>query len=403
MLNEEQMLKAQSLGNQFKANREQHNLSLNEVSTKLNIRSVLLNDMEKGRFLHLKRGDCMAYAKFLDMDFKEVSDIIEGLEQANISTNASSQRIKVYIGAATAIVIALLVVVGLSISVKNSEDKTRVINDAPIVENSTEVNSGEELLELKEQTSEDETKPIVEVTETQNIKDEKPVEDNFVATSNTISEPNTATVDAITENKVSSGVEIVNIDASIPESSSQNTEVAVKDEAKAQTTEKATEAVKPKVEEKLDVVNKTANEKPAAIKETPKAKNNTPVQVKKNDSVKTVNKPQAPKVSNEAKKTTNLKVGQVVSLGSSSKATEVKPNKAKPTVKEVKTSVVKNNVGSVAPLKSGEIRSLVSSKDQAPTVSSSKTSQNMVSPKILNKEEIKQKADQVVITEAVSN
>ena len=77
---------AQLLGNMYREARERNNVSLTTASEQLNIRSYLLNDMEKGRFGHLKLGDCLAYAKYLSVDIgvDEINKIRELLRDCDL-------------------------------------------------------------------------------------------------------------------------------------------------------------------------------------------------------------------------------------------------------------------------------------------------------------------------------
>ncbi len=104
---------AKLLGDKFRAAREKNGATLTQVSEQLNIRSYLLNDMEKGRFGHLKLGDCLAYAKYLGADIS-VDEIRQAKAAQTRDAPAGRPDRRVYIGAAVAIGLVALAAAVLS-------------------------------------------------------------------------------------------------------------------------------------------------------------------------------------------------------------------------------------------------------------------------------------------------
>lgn len=124
MLNEQANQKAEALGKQLHDLREQYNLTLSQVSFTLEIRSVLLNDMEKGRFSHLNRWDCMAYAKYLGMNLKEVEAVLNEVKVVDIAPNTStSNKLKV-IGAITCVIVVGVVLICAFSASSNNDQAT---------------------------------------------------------------------------------------------------------------------------------------------------------------------------------------------------------------------------------------------------------------------------------------
>ena len=113
--------KALKLGRQYNALREQNNLTLSQVSSSLDIRSVLLNDMEKGRFAHLNIGECLAYAKFLGIDLNEVYDVFAELKggEATSTKPDNANKLKLIGGITFVVVIVIIMVFALSANSSN--------------------------------------------------------------------------------------------------------------------------------------------------------------------------------------------------------------------------------------------------------------------------------------------
>lgn len=423
MLNEEQLLIAQSLGNQFKVNREQHNLTLNEVSTKLEIRSVLLNDMEKGRFLHLRRGDCLAYAKFIGMDIKEVSDTIESLVSANKTETANVNRLKVYIGAATAIVVAIVVVITLSSSMKNESMDSHSVNS---VENDNKLQNDQasENIDIQELDNVATVTPSTDapkedlassVNDSKNLLNEEKTEiesntimEHSVNTQNSVDNPE------IKDNKVKSGIEIVSIDDGNNQITNKNSEL--KNEM-AQDESQNNKLSKTKDDTKVDIstVNNVENKNDKLVRNEPNKEvvvHTQKVAESKDQSVNS-SKPKIKKEVASAPHTTvnsSLKVGQVVSLGSKNNKTVPKKDEKSTNVSSINTNknqkkLAVDNNKQVNGLKAGEIRPLSNTLKKNENVNEIKVKEKStsgVAPVTLNKEEIKQKADRVVITEVVA-
>ena len=92
------------IGESFRIAREKHNITLIQAAEKLKIRSFLLNDMEKGRFGHLRTRDCLVYAKFLGLKISQ--DDIENLRKSQggeAQDNTESNKKVVAIGAAAVV------------------------------------------------------------------------------------------------------------------------------------------------------------------------------------------------------------------------------------------------------------------------------------------------------------
>lgn len=139
------------LGEQLRSIRESKGLSLMQITEQLDIRSYLLNDMEKGRFAYLRLGDCLAYAKLLGVN----ADLVKGVHalvlQHKANNDSAASKLKLYVGAgvmvASVLILCLLLAKGNDaapsgdglIEVENTpsaslEPLTTAPSPAPVVE-----------------------------------------------------------------------------------------------------------------------------------------------------------------------------------------------------------------------------------------------------------------------------
>lgn len=139
------------LGEQLRSIRESKGLSLMQITEQLDIRSYLLNDMEKGHFAHLRLGDCLAYAKLLGVN----ADLVKGVHalvlQHKANNDSAASKLKLYVGAgvmvASVLILCLLLAKGNDaapsgdglIEVENTpsatlEPLTTAPSPAPVVE-----------------------------------------------------------------------------------------------------------------------------------------------------------------------------------------------------------------------------------------------------------------------------
>ncbi len=104
------------LGEQLRSIRESKGLSLMQITEQLDIRSYLLNDMEKGRFAHLRLGDCLAYAKLLGVNADLVKSVHALVLQHKANNDSAASKLKLYVGAgvmvASVLILCLLLAKG---------------------------------------------------------------------------------------------------------------------------------------------------------------------------------------------------------------------------------------------------------------------------------------------------
>lgn len=139
------------LGDQLRSIRESKGLSLMQITEQLDIRSYLLNDMEKGRFAHLRLGDCLAYAKLLGVNADLVKSVHALVLQHKANNDSAASKLKLYVGAgvmvASVLILCLLLAKGNDaapsgdglIEVENTpsatlEPLTTAPSPAPVVE-----------------------------------------------------------------------------------------------------------------------------------------------------------------------------------------------------------------------------------------------------------------------------
>ena len=362
------------LGELFSSTRKKNSLSLHEVSEKLSIRSTILNDIEHGKFAHLKEGDCAAYAKYLGIDFERVKAVRNlQIEIARLKGDGQGySAVKIAIGMIT---ITLIIVVIMFLFCSSSDEEQKEVleeqvkpsmeikEEKPVEQHVITVVTEEISVENEQVGVKEEAAPTVETV----VEDEAiVVGDNNVNTvadtpvqiekpdvSKNQEAPKSGVVIATEENKISEVKDVA-------ENNKQET-VKAEDVAEKVVTMKVTEsnAVK-NTSQKEKVATKTTTIKDSSAKTTvAKNTNKKNIVSKKNEKTTAVNKV-------STVKSTGLKSGQIVNLADEMKqSNKVKqiPNKQQIQIKKPESSI------------------------------------KTLTPKEM---EIKKKADMVVITEAVT-
>lgn len=362
------------LGELFSSTRKKNSLSLHEVSEKLSIRSTILNDIEHGKFAHLKEGDCAAYAKYLGIDFERVKAVRNlQIEIARLKGDGQGySAVKIAIGMIT---ITLIIVVIMFLFCSSSDEEQKEVleeqvkpsmeikEEKPVEQHVITVVTEEISVENEQVVVKEEAAPTVETV----VEDEAiVVGDNNVNTvadtpvqiekpdvSKNQEAPKSGVVIATEENKISEVKDVA-------ENNKQET-VKAEDVAEKVVTMKVTEtnAVK-NTSQKEKVATKTTTIKDSSAKTTvAKNTNKKNIVSKKNEKTTAVNKV-------STVKSTGLKSGQIVNLADEMKqSNKVKqiPNKQQIQIKKPESSI------------------------------------KTLTPKEM---EIKKKADMVVITEAVT-
>lgn len=340
MIDEKILEEAASLGRQYKAIREEHNLSLTQVSARLEIRSVILNDMEKGNFAHLRRGDCLAYAKFLEMDLNEVNRIFDALKLVKPQEESTTSKNKVYIGAGICALLAILIV---TLCLSSSSKNDNAISTSSSIDNkSNELKSStqaikpkikvEEIKPVKEEKVEikEEVKEPLIVSDPMDTNDQKLINDlNVKEEVITISE-NSETVDNDSIITIEDSQVVDTNTKSTTLENTQNLQNVVKEEAK-----KTQEPLKP-----VEIPNTKATNSNTKPLETSKQDK---VLDKNNDKVKTQEKSQTKVTANkpkENKPVTNQKEQKVNSAKNN--------NKPVVTNKNQKTKTTTTNVNNTS-------------------------------------------------------
>lgn len=400
MQNKNVIEEAKEFGELLRKTRESNNLTLSKISEDLEIRSYLLNDMEKGRFAHIKQGDCQAYAKYLGLNINQAKLIREQVLACGNSENSYGNvgRSSVYIGVGILVTIAIILVVGMSTCSRSSKPTELVVPK-------TLSDSSEELVitpteeSNKKVTTVEEIKPIVQ-DNVQNVVQDPVQEEVFVAPE-IVDEPDVAVIDN-QQVLVVEEASIVN-NEKVKEQELNNTESQL-------VTQQAKE--KPKVSDNKDTSKENSNvttvreskEKPQNVNSNNKPNNSSLSDVK-------VNKPTTSDKKNnvaDKKNTSDKKNNSTSSQSKPIKAGEVRPfiddTPKKNNVKNdspKKVEQPKNNTvapkSEPKPIKAGEVRPLV----ESPNNKANKTTFSSSDSKIMDQEEIKRMADQVVITEAV--
>jgi cytoskeletal protein RodZ len=367
------------LGELFSSTRKKNGLSLHEVSEKLSIRSTILNDIEHGKFAHLKEGDCAAYAKYLGIDFDRVKAVRNlQIEIARLKGDGSGySAVKIAIGMVT---ITLIIVVIMFLFCSSSdEEQQEVLEEQPVPS-----------MKIKEEKPIEQhvSTTVTEVTVTHEVSDDKVQVEVKEEVAQTIEAVVEDEVVVVGDNNVSTVVDtpvqiekpVVSIEQEAPKSGVViATEENKTNEVKSVAVEKKQETVKAK-EVTENVVTQKTTETKVIEKSAQKEKVATKVSTTKDTTAKTV-----------ATKNTNKKKNV--------------SNKTAQTTVAKKVSTVKSTG-----LKSGQIVNLADEMGQ----STNKTKQNPNKQQIKKPDnskktltpremEIKKKADMVVITEAVTN
>lgn len=125
---------ALKLGEQFRATREAKGLSLMQITDILEIRSYLLNDMEKGRFAHMRLGDCLAYAKLLgiDADLVKAVHALAVKQKQEVQNSTSKLKLYVGVGVMSASILIMCLLLAKSNDVKPSGDGLINVESAKI-------------------------------------------------------------------------------------------------------------------------------------------------------------------------------------------------------------------------------------------------------------------------------
>jgi cytoskeletal protein RodZ len=367
------------LGELFSSTRKKNGLSLHEVSEKLSIRSTILNDIEHGKFAHLKEGDCAAYAKYLGIDFDRVKAVRNlQIEIARLKGDGSGySAVKIAIGMVT---ITLIIVVIMFLFCSSSDEEQQEVLEEQSVPS----------MEIKEEKPIEQhvSTTVTEATVTHEVSDDKVQVEVKEEVAQTIEAVVEDEVVVVGDNNVSTVVDtpvqiekpVVSIEQEAPKSGVViATEENKTNEVKSVAVEKKQETVKAK-EVTENVVTQKTTETKVIEKSAQKEKVATKVSTTKDTTAKTV-----------ATKNTNKKKNV--------------SNKTAQTTVAKKVSTVKSTG-----LKSGQIVNLADEMGQ----STNKTKQNPNKQQIKKPDnskktltpremEIKKKADMVVITEAVTN
>jgi cytoskeletal protein RodZ len=367
------------LGELFSSTRKKNGLSLHEVSEKLSIRITILNDIEHGKFAHLKEGDCAAYAKYLGIDFDRVKAVRNlQIEIARLKGDGSGySAVKIAIGMVT---ITLIIVVIMFLFCSSSDEEQQEVLEEQSVPS----------MEIKEEKPIEQhvSTTVIEATVTHEVSDDKVQVEVKEEVAQTIEAVVEDEVVVVGDNNVSTVVDtpvqiekpVVSIEQEAPKSGVViATEENKTNEVKSVAVEKKQETVKAK-EVTENVVTQKTTETKVIEKSAQKEKVATKVSTTKDTTAKTV-----------ATKNTNKKKNV--------------SNKTAQTTVAKKVSTVKSTG-----LKSGQIVNLADEMGQ----STNKTKQNPNKQQIKKPDnskktltpremEIKKKADMVVITEAVTN
>ncbi len=424
---------AQQLGAKFKANRVKHNLSLIDVSDKLQIRSFVLNDIENGNFSHLKQGECLAYAKYLGIDLDEVRKVY-GNKTVSVDNSGNSNKLRSIVGifAIVAITIGVVLLISQALSGKKDEAEKVVVGDS----NQGTIN----LQEVTPAPSENEVD--VQLLENSEAQEKTPNANNVESVSITESDgseeiplpaPTTSTKEQgqLPVTELQENVEPASVQEGIVVGNDNTSKVAPVDNtvAKVNTTPKA---------EKKEPVKVSQSDAPAmstSVKANHVPTQKTIAQGRSGKDPNTNGKTQRPSMREQAKQNANkpapkqentgveliptrkpLKAGEIRSL-----ADELGIKNNKKTSTQSKGQPVKNQVAqqpaAARPLKAGEVRSLASEVpnktvsqvkastvqqvNQQAVVPAKQVTSKMVSGtgRLYDPNEIKRKASQVVIGE----
>lgn len=203
---------AVQLGEKLRSLRIRHNLSLIDVSDRLQIRSHVLSDMESGNFSHLKEGECLAYARYMGIDLAEVRAILaQSKSQAADDESSRMRMIRTGVGIGALSVIA----VGLALLIASGgSDGKPEAEQALIAEpgsgssgsqegeelNLTEIKKNSAVSNLPEPPKEPDPLPVSPADESLSLSGSDPDEGGSVLL------PEETPLEIIPENPVESGV-----------------------------------------------------------------------------------------------------------------------------------------------------------------------------------------------------
>lgn len=267
MQNKNVIEEAKEFGELLRKTRESNNLTLSKISEDLEIRSYLLNDMEKGRFAHIKQGDCQAYAKYLGLNINQAKLIREQVLAYSNSENSYGNvgKSSVYIGVGVLVTIAIILVVGMSTCSRSSQPTELVVPKSSS-------DSSEELVitqieeSNKEVTTVEEIKPIVQEN-VQNVA-QAPIQEEVFVAPEIVDEPDGTVIENQQMPIVEETVVVNNKKADEPkannnESQQAKQEVKEKPQASAnKTTSKENSNVNTRKESKEKPQNVSSNNKP---------------------------------------------------------------------------------------------------------------------------------------------
>ena len=314
------------IGESFRIAREKHNITLIQAAEKLKIRSFLLNDMEKGRFGHLRTRDCLVYAKFLGLKISQ--DDIENLRKSQggeAQDNTESNKKVVAIGAA-AVVGAFLVI---AVIISSLSGRNREQNDSGMLQLPQNETGETSTLALPQQSAgSDSTSVTLPLNSAEVHTVQQPVTVNEPET--TADKQSSVAVEqpAVRENKTESGV-VIGGDSSeptfrsLPDVDPEDVKPAapvkrdtgrntVMEERSVQTNSTSIRVINEnnQVNTQQTTVQRTGSKKTPAVQQAKKTE--APVSAKKNqdNSAGTA----VSRNTAVASKSTGLKAGQVVSL-----------------------------------------------------------------------------------------
>lgn len=357
------------LGEQLRSIRESKGLSLMQITEQLDIRSYLLNDMEKGRFAHLRLGDCLAYAKLLGVN----ADLVKGVHalvlQHKANNDSAASKLKLYVGAgvmvASVLILCLLLAKGNDaapsgdglIEVENTpsaslEPLTTAPSPAPVVESN---------LVLEEQSDASVNDTQAPANQLENINEAYNQEATLPASNeapNSVN-PNSATLDATNSVNGNEAIELEDNASAKPELQEAPNEVqnnGVANGTRALDANFGATATKnPNLNQNPNEVLSTtpANESGVVIV----APATQDVAMKNEDaSPKVTQTTQAPKVTTQNKTTLKIEAKTEAPKTTTKKAVS---KKATNTKKSTQTATqVKTQTSNSKPLALGEVRSL---------------------------------------------
>lgn len=357
------------LGEQLRSIRESKGLSLMQITEQLDIRSYLLNDMEKGRFAHLRLGDCLAYAKLLGVNADLVKSVHALVLQHKANNDSAASKLKLYVGAgvmvASVLILCLLLAKGNDaapsgdglIEVENTpsatlEPLTTAPSPAPVVESN---------LVLEEQSDASVNDTQAPANQLENLNEAYNQEATLPASNeapNSVN-PNSATLDATNSVNGNEAIELEDNASAKPELQEAPNEVqnnGVANGTRALDANFGATATKnPNLNQNPNEVLSTtpANESGVVIV----APDTQDVAMKNEDaSPKVTQTTQAPKVTTQNKTTLKSEAKTEAPKTTTKKAVS---KKATNTKKSTQTATqVKTQTSNSKPLALGEVRSL---------------------------------------------